>query len=226
MSSPDSTIGKSARPERFHAVTNAPAEQLVWIDCEMTGLDVEQDGLVEIAVIVTDFDLKPLHPGLSIVINPGEAALAHMGAFVRDMHEKSGLLPEIASGFSVVDAEAAAINYIDEYVPNGRRPLLAGNTIGMDRAFIMRHMPALDARLHYRNLDVSSIKELSRRWYPSSYFCAPEKNGGHRALADIQESIRELAYYRRTVFVEGTGPTSTKSKVIAAEVVKEFNPEL
>lgn len=204
-------------------MTNAPAEQLVWIDCEMTGLDVERDGLVEIAVIITDFDLAPLHEGLQLVINPGEAALANMGDFVRDMHEKSGLLPEIAGGVSVADAEAAVIAYIDEHVPNGRRPILAGNTIGMDRAFIMRHMPALDARLHYRNIDVSSIKELSRRWFPSSYFCAPEKNGGHRALADIQESIRELAYYRRAVFVEGTGPASAQAKVIAAEVVEAFD---
>ena len=204
-------------------MTNAPAEQLVWIDCEMTGLDVERDGLVEIAVIVTDFDLNPLHPGFQVVINPGEAALSNMGEFVRDMHDKSGLLPEIAGGVSVADAEAAVIAYIEEHVPNGRRPLLAGNTIGMDRAFIMRNMPALDAHLHYRNLDVSSIKELARRWYPSSYFCAPEKNGGHRALADIQESIRELAYYRRTVFVEGTGPASADAKVIATEIVERFN---
>lgn len=204
----------------------APAEQLVWIDCEMTGLDVEHDGLVEIAVIVTDFDLNPLHPGLDLVIHPGQAALNHMGDFVRNMHETSGLLPEIESGMSVSDAEQAAIAYIDEYVRDGKRPILAGNTIGMDRAFIMRYMPALDARLHYRNLDVSSIKELARRWYPSSYFCAPEKNGGHRALADIQESIRELAYYRKAVFVDGTGPASAAAKGIAADTVAEFTDKM
>ena len=203
-------------------MTNAPAEQLVWIDCEMTGLDVEQDGLVEIAVVITDFDLTPLHEGLSLVINPGDEALAHMGDFVRSMHESSGLLPEIQNGHSVEDAEAAVIDYINTYVADGRRPILAGNTIGMDRAFIMRYMPELDARLHYRNLDVSSIKELSRRWFPSAYFCAPEKDGGHRALADIRESIRELAYYRQAVFVDGTGPTSTEAKALAKNIINHF----
>ena len=203
-------------------MTNAPAEQLVWIDCEMTGLDVEQDGLVEIAVVITDFELTPLHDGLSLVINPGAEALAHMGDFVRSMHASSGLLPDIQNGHSVADAEAAVIDYINTYVADGRRPILAGNTIGMDRAFIMRYMPELDARLHYRNLDVSSIKELSRRWYPSAYFCAPEKDGGHRALADIRESIRELAYYRQAVFVDGTGPTSTEAKALAKNIINDF----
>lgn len=203
-------------------MTNAPAEQLVWIDCEMTGLDVEQDGLVEIAVVITDFELTPLHEGLSLVINPGDEALAHMGDFVRSMHESSGLLPEIQNGHSVEVAEAAVIDYINTYVADGRRPILAGNTIGMDRAFIMRYMPELDARLHYRNLDVSSIKELSRRWFPSAYFCAPEKDGGHRALADIRESIRELAYYRQAVFVDGTGPTSTEAKALAKNIISDF----
>lgn len=207
-------------------MSNAPAEQLVWIDCEMTGLDVQLDGLVEIAVIITDFDLNVLHPGLQLVINPGPDPLAHMGEFVRTMHEKSGLLPEIASGVSVQDAEKKVIEYIDTYVTDGRRPILAGNTIGMDRAFIMRYMPALDARLHYRNLDVSSIKELSRRWFSSAYFCSPEKDGGHRALADIRESIVELAYYRRAVFVDGTGPVSTTAKQIATETVSEFTDKL
>ena len=206
-------------------MTNAPAEQLVWIDCEMTGLDVEQDGLVEIAVVITDFELTPLHDGLSLVINPGAEALAHMGDFVRSMHASSGLLPDIQNGHSVADAEAAVIDYINTYVADGRRPILAGNTIGMDRAFIMRYMPELDARLHYRNLDVSSIKELSRRWFPSAYFCAPEKDGGHRALADIRESIRELAYYRQAVFVGGTGPTSTEAKALAKNIINDFATE-
>lgn len=188
----------------------------------MTGLDVEQDGLVEIAVVITDFELTPLHEGLSLVINPGDEALAHMGDFVRSMHESSGLLPEIQNGHSVEVAEAAVIDYINTYVADGRRPILAGNTIGMDRAFIMRYMPELDARLHYRNLDVSSIKELSRRWFPSAYFCAPEKDGGHRALADIRESIRELAYYRQAVFVDGTGPTSTEAKALAKNIINDF----
>jgi len=207
-------------------VSQAPAEQLVWIDCEMTGLDIERDGLVEIAVLVTDFDLQLLDEGLSLVINPGEAALSNMGEFVREMHSASGLLPEIPHGLGVEEAEAEVIAYINRFVPEAKRPILAGNTIGMDRAFIMRHMPALDARLHYRNLDVSSIKELARRWFPSSYFLSPEKDGGHRALADIRESVRELAYYRRTVFVAGNGLSSAEAKAVAEQIVTEYQPEV
>ena len=203
-------------------MSNAPAEQIVWIDCEMTGLDTDNDGLCEIAVIVTDFDLTPLHPGFEIVINPGEAALAHMNDFVRNMHETSGLLPRIAEGVTPADAEARVIEYIDQFVPAGRRPLVAGNTIGMDRRFVAKYMPTLEERLHYRSIDVSTIKELSRRWYASAYYAAPAKHGGHRALADIAESIQELAYFRATVLVDGSGPDSKAAKLVAGDVSEQY----
>ncbi|WP_125099670.1 oligoribonuclease [Leucobacter chromiireducens] len=205
-------------------MSNTPAEQIVWIDCEMTGLDVDQDGLCEIAVIVTDFALNPLHPGFEIVINPGEDALANMNDFVRSMHENSGLLPRIAEGAALADAEAQVIEYLRGYVTAGRRPLVAGNTIGMDRRFIAKYMPALEERLHYRSIDVSTIKELSRRWYPAAYFGAPEKNGGHRALADIAESIQELAYFRDAVLVAQPGPDKAASQQLSQATVAHFAP--
>lgn len=203
-------------------MSNAPAEQIVWIDCEMTGLDPDNDGLCEIAVIVTDFDLKPLDAGFEIVINPGTEALAHMNDFVRNMHETSGLLPRIEVGAAVADAETQVIEYVNRFVPAGRRPLVAGNTIGMDRRFIAKYMPTLEERLHYRSIDVSTIKELSRRWYPRAYFGSPEKRGGHRALADIAESIQELAYFRGTVMIEGAGPDTKASKLVADTVTTEY----
>lgn len=203
-------------------MSNAPAEQIVWIDCEMTGLDPDRDGLCEIAVIVTDFELRPLHEGFEIVINPGEDALAHMGDFVREMHTKSGLLERIARGATVADAEQQVIAYLDGLVTAGRRPLVAGNTIGMDRRFMAKYMPALEERLHYRSIDVSTVKELSRRWYPAAFFGAPEKRGDHRALTDIAESIRELAYFRRAVLVAGPGPDKAESERLASDVVPEY----
>lgn len=205
-------------------MSNAPAEQIVWIDCEMTGLDTDNDGLCEIAVIVTDFDLTPLHPGFDIVINPGEAAMEHMNDFVRNMHEKSGLLPRIEAGVTPAEAETQVLEYINQFVPEGRRPLVAGNTIGMDRRFVAKYMPTLEERLHYRSIDVSTIKELARRWYSKAYYGAPEKRGGHRALADIAESIQELAYFRSAVLVEGDGPDSKASKKIAAAVSEQYTP--
>lgn len=205
-------------------MSNAPAEQLVWIDCEMTGLDTDNDGLCEIAVIVTDFDLKPVDAGFDIVINPGEAALEHMNDFVRNMHETSGLLPRIEAGASVEEAERQVIAYLERFIPKNRRPLVAGNTIGMDRRFIAKYMPTLEERLHYRSIDVSTIKELSRRWYPRAYFASPEKRGGHRALADIAESIQELAYFRGTVLIEGDGPDTAASKAVASEVSEQYAP--
>ena len=203
-------------------MSNTPAEQIVWIDCEMTGLDVDNDGLCEIAVIVTDFDLNPLDPGFDLVINPGTAALEHMNDFVRSMHEKSGLLPRIEAGVSVADAEKQVIEYLARFIGPGRRPLVAGNTIGMDRRFIAKYMPTLEERLHYRSIDVSTIKELARRWYVPAYFGAPEKTGGHRALADIAESIQELAYFRATVMVEGSGPDKTASAQAATTATERF----
>jgi len=205
-------------------VSNTPAEQIVWIDCEMTGLDVDRDGLCEIAVIVTDFDLNPLDPGFEVVINPGPAALEHMGDFVRSMHETSGLLPRIEQGLAPETAEAQVLDYINRFVGPGRRPLVAGNTIGMDRRFIAKYLPKLEERLHYRSIDVSTIKELARRWYVPAYFGAPEKAGGHRALADIAESIQELAYFREAVMVSGPGPDKNVAADIALRAGKRYAP--
>lgn len=203
-------------------MSNAPAEQIVWIDCEMTGLDPDLDGLCEIAVIVTDFDLQPLHEGFEIVINPGQAALDHMGDFVREMHTKSGLLERIAGGASLADAERQVIAYLDGLVTAGRRPLVAGNTIGMDRRFMAKYLPTLEQRLHYRSIDVSTLKELSRRWFPAAFFGAPEKRGDHRALTDIAESIRELDYFRRAVVVSGSGPDKAAAEALAAEAETRY----
>lgn len=188
----------------------------------MTGLDLSVDELVEIAVVVTDFDLEPLDEGLSIVIKPDASALEHMGDFVRAMHETSGLLEEIPSGVSVAEAEYQVLEYVLKHVPSEQHAPLAGNTIGTDRAFLAKFMPRLDGHLHYRNVDVSSIKELARRWYPRIYFNAPAKHGGHRALADILESIRELRYYRRAAFVAEPGPSTADVQAVSAAVVDEF----
>ncbi|MCY7411855.1 MAG: oligoribonuclease, partial [Salinibacterium sp.] len=199
---------------------------LVWIDCEMTGLDITIDELVEVAVVVTDYDLRPLDDGFSIVIKPDQSAFDNMGDFVRAMHESSGLLAEIQDGVTLADAEYAVNEYILSHVPTVGTAPLAGNTIGTDRTFLARYMPRVDAHLHYRSIDVSSIKELTKRWFPRVYFNAPAKNGGHRALADILESIRELEYYRRAVFVEEPGPTTEQVQSIAEEVVEGFAPRL
>ncbi|MET0735789.1 MAG: oligoribonuclease [Microbacterium sp.] len=201
-------------------------DRLVWIDCEMTGLDLEVDEIVEIAVVVTDFELRPLHPGFQIVIKPDSSALEHMSEFVTAMHEKSGLLEEIPHGVSVADAEFQALEYIQRFVPLQGKAPLAGNTIGTDRMFLAKYMPRVDRWLHYRNVDVSSVKELSRRWFPRAYIHAPAKGGDHRALADILESIRELAYYRQAVFVPEPGPTSDGARAAAASVVSAFAPEV
>jgi len=200
-------------------------ERLVWIDCEMTGLDPSVDELVEVAVVITDFELQAVDPGFAVVIKPDASALEHMNDFVTKMHEDSGLLEEIPHGVSLADAEFQVLEYIQRFVPEGKAPL-AGNTIGTDRMFLARYMPRVDRWLHYRNVDVSSIKELSRRWYPRAYFNAPAKDGGHRALADIRESIRELAYYRETVFVDAPGPSSDEARNAAASAVSAFAPEL
>ncbi|PXA67849.1 oligoribonuclease [Cryobacterium arcticum] len=202
-------------------MTNS-SDRLVWIDCEMTGLDINSDELVEIAVVVTDFDLNILDPGLDIVIKPDSSALENMGDFVRNMHTSSGLIEEIPQGVSVAEAEYQVLEYILRFVPEDQRAPLAGNSIGTDRAFLAKYMPRLDKQLHYRNVDVSSIKELAHRWFPRAYFNAPAKDGGHRALADILESIRELAYYRQSVFVADPGPTSAEAKSHAAAVVNNF----
>ncbi len=191
-------------------------DRLVWIDCEMTGLLVDADALVEVAALVTDFELNVLGDGLDVIIKPPAAALEQMVPFVRDMHTSSGLLDELDDGVTLAEAEEQVLAYVREHCPDGSRPPLAGNTVGTDRLFIARDMPELDAFLHYRIVDVSSIKELSRRWYPRTYFNSPTKRGNHRALADIQESIEELRYYRDAVFVPPPGPTSVEARELAA----------
>ena len=194
------------------------SEHLVWIDCEMTGLNPEADCLVEIAVVITNSDLELVDEGIDIVIKPRPESLANMNDFVREMHTTSGLIEEFETGLSLEDAEARVLEYIKQYIPEARQAPLAGNSIGTDRMFLNRYMPSLDQHLHYRNIDVSSIKELARRWYPRVYFNIPKKDGGHRALADIKESIQELRYYRETVFVELPGPTTAEA-VLAGEKV-------
>jgi oligoribonuclease len=192
------------------------SDRLVWIDCEMTGLDLGADALIEVAALVTDFELNVLGEGIDVIIKPSQESLDQMVEFVRSMHEKSGLLDELDSGTTLADAEAQVLAYIQEHCPEGSRPPLAGNTVATDRAYLARDMPALESFLHYRIVDVSSIKELSRRWFPRAYFAAPTKRGNHRALADIQESIEELRYYREAVFVPRPGPDSAQAKEIAA----------
>lgn len=197
-------------------------EYMVWIDCEMTGLELEIDELVEVAVVITDSELNPVHEGFDVVINPSQAAMDHMGEFVTNMHTSSGLITEIPNGIPLISAEQLVLNYINEHVPENSKPPMAGNSIGTDRAFIAKYMPKIDDRLHYRNIDVSSFKELARRWFPRVYFNSPTKDGGHRALADIKESIRELDYYRHAMLVAAPGPTSEQAGKISAEVSSKY----
>ena len=193
------------------------SDRLVWIDCEMTGLSLETDALIEVAALVTDFDLNVLGEGIDVIVKPPAEALEQMVPFVREMHEKSGLLEELDGGLDMAEAERQVLAYIREHCADGSRPPLAGNTVATDRSFLARDMKDLESFLHYLIVDVSSIKELSRRWFPRAYFAAPEKRGNHRALADIQESIEELRYYRDAVFVERPGPDTDTSRAIALE---------
>jgi len=186
-------------------VTNNPGERLVWLDCEMTGLDLERDELVEIACIVTESDLTPLDAGVSFVIRPSAKAMSHMPDVVRQMHEESGLLPEIADGMALEDAQTQVLAYVKSHIPTARKAPLCGSSIYVDRGFLAKYMPDLDAYLHYRLVDVSSLKELVRRWYPKVYYSAPTKTGNHRALGDTQDSIAELAYYRAAVMLPPPG---------------------
>jgi len=181
----------------------------------MTGLDLGADALIEVAALVTDFELNVLGQGIDIIVKPPPEALDQMNDFVSEMHEKSGLTRELDFGVTLEEAEERVLSYIKEHCPDGSRPPLAGNTVATDRAFLARDMPALETFLHYRIVDVSSIKELSRRWFPRAYFQAPAKRGNHRALADIQESIEELRYYREAVFVPSPGPESDLARAIA-----------
>jgi oligoribonuclease len=190
-----------------------PAEdRLVWIDLEMTGLDPMHDEIVEIACIVTEGDLTEIDEGISLVVKPNDAPLVAMDPFVVDMHTSSGLIEEIPQGISLADANDAVLAYIRSHVPEERKAPLAGSSVYVDRIFLSRYMPDIDAHLHYRIVDVSSIKELTKRWYPRAYFNTPEKTGNHRALADIRESIAELRYYRDAVMVPLPGPDSSTAK--------------
>ncbi|MCZ7431368.1 oligoribonuclease [Streptomyces sp. WMMC1477] len=191
-------------------------DRMVWIDCEMTGLSLTDDALVEVAALVTDGELNVLGEGVDVVIRPPAEALANMPDVVRAMHTTSGLLDLLDGGTTLADAEAQVLAYVREHVPDAGRAPLCGNSIATDRGFLHRDMPTLDSHLHYRLVDVSSVKELARRWYPKAYFNSPEKGGTHRALADIRESIAELRYYREAVFVPAPGPDSETAKAIAA----------
>lgn len=191
-------------------------DRLVWIDCEMTGLDLATDALVEVAALVTDGDLHVLGDGVDVVIRPTREALEAMGDYVREMHIASGLLTKLDSGLELADAEALVLTYVREQAPETRQAPLAGNSIGTDRAFLARDMPELEAHVHYRNVDVSSLKELARRWYPRVFYNAPVKSGNHRALSDIQESIEELRYYREALFVPPPGHPASALQAIAA----------
>jgi oligoribonuclease len=196
---------------------NGRDDKLVWIDCEMTGLELARDALIEIAVLVTDADLKVLDEGLDIVIGCADDVLDTMVPFVKQMHETSGLTEQVRnSTVTLGQAEKQVLDYIKQFVPEAKAAPLCGNSIATDRGFIARDMPDLDAHLHYRMIDVSSIKELARRWYPRVYFGQPQKGLAHRALADIHESVQELRYYRGTLFVSQPGPTSEEAAVVAA----------
>ncbi len=196
---------------------------LVWIDCEMTGLDLTRDRLIEVAVVVTDSELRVLDPGLDLVIHADDADLEGMADVVTEMHAKSGLTEAVrASTLTVAEAEQQVLAYVKRWVPERRTAPLCGNSIGTDRGFLARDMPELDDHLHYRMVDVSSIKELARRWFPRVYFAQPQKGLAHRALADIVESIRELAYYRRTLFVDVPGPSTSQAQRAATEVAGSF----
>ena len=196
---------------------------LVWIDCEMTGLDLTRDKLIEVAVLVTDSELNVLDPGLDLVISADDADLEGMADVVTDMHAKSGLTEAVrASTLSVAEAEQQVLAYVKRFVPERRTAPLCGNSIGTDRGFLARDMPELDDHLHYRMIDVSSVKELARRWFPRVYFAQPQKGLAHRALADIIESVRELAYYRQTLFVDGPGPSTSQAQAAASRVAASF----
>ncbi len=202
------------------AAPSAPAtkttDRIVWLDCEMTGLSLETDALVEVACVVTDGDLRELDEGVTVVIRPPDAPFADMPQIVRDMHTASGLIEEIPHGTTLEAAEALVLDYIRSHVPDTRKAPLAGSSVYVDRGFLARDMPALDAHLHYRLIDVSSIKELVRRWYPRVYFNSPQKRGNHRALADTRESIAELRFYREAVMVPLPGPNTDASRDIAS----------
>jgi oligoribonuclease len=189
----------------------------------MTGLDLTRDQLIEVAVLITDSELTVLDPGLDLIISADDALLDGMDDVVKEMHAKSGLTDAVREAtLTVAEAEQELLAYVKRFVPERRTAPLCGNSIGTDRGFLSRDMPELDDHLHYRMVDVSSIKELARRWFPRVYFAQPPKGLAHRALADIIESVRELAYYRKTLFVPLPGPSSDQAQGAAGEVVGSF----
>jgi oligoribonuclease len=192
-------------------------DRMVWIDCEMTGLSLAHDALIEVAALVTDADLQILGDGIEVVITPPDQALETMPDIVREMHTASGLLDALPAGVTMAEAEAMVLDYVRAFVPEPRKAPLAGNSVATDRGFLARDMPALEGHLHYRIVDVSSIKELARRWYPRVYYNSPTKSGGHRALADIRESIEELKYYRAALFVPPPGPSTDQARALAEQ---------
>ncbi|MFV0251833.1 MAG: oligoribonuclease [Beutenbergiaceae bacterium] len=196
-------------------------DAIVWVDCEMTGLDLSKDALVEIAVVVTDSQLRPLGPGIDLVIAPPAGVVETMLPVVQQMHTSSGLIDELADGISLADAQQQALDYIKQFAPDAGKAPLAGNSVGTDKTFLDRDMPELVDHLHYRIIDVSSIKELARRWYPRAYFASPKKAGGHRALADILESIDELRYYRAVLFPDDPGPDTATARRLASQVLAD-----
>ena len=204
-------------------MSNNLKEPLVWIDCEMTGLDLDKDCLVEVAVIITDGQTNIVDEGIDLLIKPKAEALENMGDFVREMHTKSGLLAELetAAALDLAEAEKQVLDYIKRFVPGKGQALLAGNSVGTDKQLLEKEMPQVISHLHYRLVDVSSVKELAKRWYPRAFYNAPEKHGGHRALADIRESIQELRYYRKALWPQGEGPTSEECQEVAKEVLAE-----
>jgi len=201
------------------------SDRLVWIDCEMTGLDLDKDALIEVAVLVTDSELNVLGDGVDVVIAPPAGDLPGlldgMVDVVREMHTASGLLEELAGGITMAEAQERVLAYVREHVPEAGKAQLAGNSVGTDRGFLARDMPELEQHLHYRIVDVSSIKELARRWYPRVYFNSPKKTGNHRALGDIRDSIAELRYYRDAIFVPQPGPDSETARTLAGRIEAE-----
>ena len=201
-------------------MTDRATQRLVWVDCEMTGLDLTHDALIEVAAIVTDAELVPLDNGVDVIIHVDDDVLQSMLPVVRDMHASSGLTEAVrASTITLGDAERQIVDYVRGHVPEAKTAPLCGNSIATDRGFLARDMPELDGYLHYRMIDVSSIKELARRWYPKVYFAQPQKGLAHRALADVRESIQELIFYRRTLFVPEPGPTSEEAQAAARTIL-------
>ncbi len=196
----------------------AGSDAIVWVDCEMTGLDLTRDALIEVAALVTDSNLTVLGEGVNVVIRPPAPALEQMAEVVRTMHTSSALLERLDGGTTLPDAQQQVLDYVRQFAPDPRRAPLAGNSVGTDRGFLERDMPDFVGHLHYRIIDVSSVKELARRWFPRAYYASPDKTGGHRALGDIRDSIDELRYYRSAVFVPAPGPDTATARAAAAAV--------